>query len=269
MGRAQAIGCMVGGPSWRTWHRLLRRLDRARVDLGLHLDFTEAPLLPGTLRSLRTLIRESFLHRLDRRAVRAEIRAQLDTFELALGQAPAYIDGHQHVHQFPIVRDELLGELAERYGEYKPWLRSTSRDREAGACARWGWRSALKPWIVQRLGATGLASAAKELGYPQNGRLLGVYDFTGASERYGRLLADWLSTSRQGDLLMCHPSVALNCADPLIDARCAEFKVLSDPGFEEQLAHASVTLQPMSQILASAAMTSDATFSAIPGQAGS
>lgn len=268
IGRTQAIGCMVGGRSWTTWNHLLRPLDRALIDLGLHLDFTEAPLLPGTLRSLSTLIRESFLHRLDRRAVRAEIKAQLDAFELAIGRAPAYVDGHQHVHQFPVVRDELLAELAERYGEFKPWLRSTRRARAAGAHVRWGWRSALKPWIVQRLGATGLASAAMQRGYPQNGRLLGVYDFAGGPEHYGRLIAGWLSGSRQGDLLMCHPSVTIDCADPLIGARCAEFSVLCAPGFEEQLTHASVTLQPISQILANATATPHTKSIAIPGQTG-
>lgn len=268
IGRAQAIGCMVGGPSWTTWIHLLRPLDRARIDLGLHLDFTETPLLPGTLRSLNTLIRDSFLHQLDRRAVRAEIKAQLDAFELAIGRAPAYIDGHQHVHQFPVVRDELLAELAERYGAYKPWLRSTRRAQEGGSHARSGWRSSLKPWIVQRLGAKGLASAARELGYPQNGRLLGVYDFAGGPDHYGRLIADWLFCSRQGDLLMCHPSVAGDCADPLIDARRAEFAVLSDPGFEEQLRDECVTLRPMSQILANASAKSGAKFSAMPGQTG-
>jgi predicted glycoside hydrolase/deacetylase ChbG (UPF0249 family) len=268
IGRAQAIGCMVGGPSWTKWNHRLRPLDRALIDVGLHLDFTETPLLPGTLRSLNSLIRDSFLLRLDRRAVRAEIKAQLNAFELAIGRAPAYVDGHQHVHQFPVVRDELLAELAERYGEFKPWLRSTRMVREAGAHAPSGWRSSLKPWIVQRLGAAGLASAARELGYPQNGRLLGVYDFAGGPDHYSRLIANWLSSSRQGDLLMCHPSVAIDCADPMIDARRAEFEVLSGPAFEVQLKDAAVTLRPMSHILATTHVTSEANANAAPFQTG-
>jgi predicted glycoside hydrolase/deacetylase ChbG (UPF0249 family) len=268
IGRAQAIGCMVGGPSWTKWNHMLRPLDRAHIDLGLHLDFTETPLLPGTLRSLNTLIRDSFLHQLDRRAVRAEIKAQLDAFELAIGRAPAYIDGHQHVHQFPVVRDELLAELAERYGAYKPWLRSTRSARKAEAHVQPGWRSSLKPWIVQSLGAAGLASAARELGYPQNGRLLGVYDFAGGPDHYSRLIANWLSSSRQGDLLMCHPSVAIDCADPMIDARRAEFDVLSSPAFEAQLRQASVTLQQMSRMLPSATVAPSSEAGGVRAQGG-
>ena len=268
IGRAQAIGCMVGGPSWTKWNHMLRPLDRAHIDLGLHLDFTETPLLPGTLRSLNTLIRDSFLHQLDRPAVRAEIKAQLDAFELAIGRAPAYIDGHQHVHQFPVVRDELLAELAERYGAYKPWLRSTRSARKAEAHVQPGWRSSLKPWIVQSLGAAGLASAARELGYPQNSRLLGVYDFAGGPDHYSRLIANWLSSSRQGDLLMCHPSVAIDCADPMIDARRAEFDVLSSPAFEAQLRQASVTLQQMSRMLPSAAVAPGSEAGGVRAQGG-
>ena len=257
---------MVGGPSWTKWNHRLRSLDPALIDLGLHLDLTEAPLLPGTMRPLYTLIRDAFLYRLDRRFVRAEIKVQLDAFEQAIGRAPDYIDGHQHVHQFPIVRGELLAELSERYSGLKPWLRSTRRVRGAGARARSGWQSALKPWLIQRLGADGLASAASELGYRQNGRLLGVYGFAGGADHYARLVADWLSSARQGDLLMCHPSVAIDCADPLIDARCAEFDVLCGPAFEAQLTEQSVTLRPMSRILANESVAPDTPFNAVPGQ---
>ena len=266
MGRAQAIGCMVGGPSWTKWNHRLRSLDPALIDLGLHLDLTEAPLLPGTMRPLYTLIRDTFLYRLDRRSVRAEIKAQLDAFEQAIGRAPDYIDGHQHVHQFPIVRGELLAELAERYSGLKPWLRSTRRVRGAGARARSGWQHALKPWLIQRLGADGLASAASELGYRQNGRLLGVYGFAGGADHYARLVADWLSSARQGDLLMCHPSVAIDCADPLIDARRAEFDVLCGSAFAAQLTEQCITLRPMSRILANESVAPDTPFNAVPGQ---
>lgn len=257
---------MVGGPAWTKWNPRLRPLDPALIDLGLHLDFTESPLLPGTIRSLNALIRDTFLHRVERRSVRAEIKAQLDAFEQAIGRAPAYIDGHQHVHQFPIVRGELLAELAERYGGFKPWLRSTHIVRGGGARARSGWQSWLKPWLVQSLGAAGLASAARKLGYPQNGRLLGVYNFAGGRDHYALLIADWLSRARQGDLLMCHPSVAIDSADPLIDARRAEFDVLSSPAFETQLTEASVMLWPMSRILSNAAVASDSKANAVPGQ---
>jgi chitin disaccharide deacetylase len=245
MGHAQAIGCMVGGPAWREGSPALRRLDARQVDLGLHLDLTELPLLRGTLRPLAWLIRDAYVHRLDRRAVRAEIIAQLDAFEQSVGRGPAYVDGHQHVHQLPIVRGELLQELTARYGERKPWLRSTRRPRESGDSPR----DRMKPWLIEQLGAGGLASMARRMGYAQNSHLLGVYDFRGGAQQYRRRLAAWLSAARDGDLLMCHPSIAASCDDALIDARRAEYRVLSDPSLARQLRDASIELLPMSTIL--------------------
>ncbi len=240
---------MVGGQAWPGWSQLLRRLEPQHVDLGLHLDLTESPLLLRPFQPLTRLIRDSFLHRLDRKALRAEIRAQLDTFEQAIGRAPAYIDGHQHVHQFPVVRSELLEELGDRYGWSKPWLRSTRRARGTWAGLRPACRDLVKPWVIEQLGSRGLASIARRVGYPQNAHLLGVYDFRGGPRRYQEFLAAWLSAARNGDLLMCHPSLPTHANDPLIEARSAEFRVLSDPAFALQLRDAGIDVRPMSRIL--------------------
>jgi chitin disaccharide deacetylase len=238
-----AIGCMVGAEAWREGSRALQRLEPKRVDIGLHLDLTESPLLPRTLRPLKRLIVDSFLRRLDRGCLHAEISAQLGAFEQAIGRAPAYVDGHQHVHQLPVVREALLCELGERYPGPKPWLRSTRADTSWRQCLRF------KPWLVERLGAAGLASMATRAGCLQNRRLLGVYDFYGGSQRYAQLLTAWLLAARDGDLLLCHPSLPMPSGEALIAARIAEFRVLSDPTFVQQLADAGIALEPMSRIL--------------------
>jgi len=47
--------------------------------------------------------------------VEAEVAAQLDLFaRLCGGDAPAHVDGHQHVHVIPLVRDALLRVLGMR-----------------------------------------------------------------------------------------------------------------------------------------------------------
>lgn len=254
MERIHAIGCLVGGPAWKAWRRLLRRLDGDDVDIGLHLDLTESPLLPGSRRSLRALIAASLLRQLDRPALRAEIRAQLDAFEQTLGHGPAFVDGHQHVHQLAVVRGELLEELENRYGGRPPWLRSTRSVHGVGVAAYGGWRGIVKPWGIEQLGARGLASRARRLGFAQNRRLLGVYDFQGGPRRYRELLTVWLRCARDADLLMCHPSMRLNAQDALIDARHAEFQVLGSADFGGMLRNAGVRLWPMSKILARAGL---------------
>lgn len=248
MHRVHAISCLVGGKSWGVSSRLLSRFNPGGIDIGLHLDFTEAPLLGSSRRSLPGLILASHLRLLDRRLIRAEIQVQFDAFEQALGHGPAFVDGHQHVHQLPMVRSELLAELRTRRGDVPPWIRSTRTPR-AGRRAATTSPGRFKPRVIEGLGARGLAAAASALGYPQNQRLLGVYDFQGGRSRYCELLAGWLLSASDGDLLMCHPSLATRDADPLIDARQAEFDVLSSAGLDAELLAAEVQLGPMSQTL--------------------
>jgi len=244
MGRVHAIGCLVGGEGWSlAWNASLRRLDTVGIDIGLHLDFTESPLLARSRRSLPLLIGGSLLRRLDAAHVRAEIRAQLDTFEQVLGHGPAFVDGHQHVHQLPIVRRELLDELAARYREKLPWLRSTRPSRVAGP-------SMVKAHGIHLPGSDALDACARRLGFAQNRRLLGVYDFEGGAERYRKLLAVWLRSAQKADLLMCHAGLRPHEGDPLATARRSEYDVLAGANFGAMLRDTGVTLQPMSWILA-------------------
>ncbi|MBX3620748.1 MAG: ChbG/HpnK family deacetylase [Rhizobacter sp.] len=253
MGRVHAIGCLVGGPAWPAGAARLRALPAEAVDVGLHLDFTERPCGPASRRGLAALIASSLAGRLDAGAVRAEIGAQLQAFEAALGRAPAFVDGHQHVHQLPVIRGALLHELSARYGAARPWLRRTRVGGRPGTGRLPAWAKAR---VIETLGAGGLAVLARAAGYPQNTGLLGVYDFRGGAARYRTLLAAWLHAAAEGDLLMCHPSAAMvltdPLADPLLGARCAEYAVLGGPAFEALRRDAALTLMPMSRILAGA-----------------
>ncbi|MEO6746202.1 MAG: ChbG/HpnK family deacetylase [Caldimonas sp.] len=245
LGRVHAIGALVGAPAWKSGRSALRHLPAATCDIGLHLDLTEFPLLEGTRRPLGRLVSLGVLHRIDRDGVRAEIRAQLDAFESALGRGPVFVDGHQHVHQLPGVRDELLVELRHRYGGCLPWIRCTRG--AAGTAA--GWSSRIKASVIEWLGADALAKAARCDGFLQNRALLGVYDFEGDDARYETLLRDWLRFAWDGDLLMCHPGRRSALDDPIAEARATEDRVLGSPAFERLLDDCAVSLHPMSRIL--------------------
>jgi chitin disaccharide deacetylase len=248
LGHIQAIGCMVGGSAWSGWGSSLQHLTPKEVDVGLHLDLTETPVQKSIAQPLGALMRNSFLGRLNRQVLRTEICLQLDGFEKALARPPAYVDGHQHVHQFPMVRDELLAELTQRYGAFKPWLRSTRNVRGLKATPAMTWRHMIKPWGLAQLGAKPLARMAREIGHPQNQHLLGVYDFCGGKLRYEQLLHMWLTAASHGDLLMCHPSLKGAYSDSLMQARHAEFQVLSGAEFTTRVTEARIQLLPMSQI---------------------
>ena len=226
-----ATSCMVGAPRWRSDAAPLRNL--ARFDVGLHLDFTEHPLL-APRRSLAVLIAASHAGALDAALLRRETRAQFDAFEAVMGRLPDFIDGHQHVHQLPMIRVALMEEIERRYRGLprKPWLRSTRRAR----CTVAGAGERFKASFIEQIGARALSVLAASAGLVQNRHLLGVYDFSGGAARYEALLQTWILTAAPRDLLMCHQSSAkAEPGDPLAAARRAEFEVLSRPGFVDQL----------------------------------
>lgn len=248
--RVHAVSCLVGGASWSVSSRQLRALDAGRVDIGLHLDFTEVPMLSGSRHTLINVIVRSHVRGLNRLRIRAEIQAQFDAFEQAMGRLPAFVDGHQHVHQLPIVRSELMAELASRVrGGAPPWIRSTRAPQRMPGMATPFLRR-FKASVIQQLGSHGLALEAQRLGYPQNKHLLGVYDFRGGASCYRQLLAAWLRGATDGDLLMCHPGWSATDPDPLAPARHAEFEVLSSAALSAEACAAGVEFCALSRLQA-------------------
>ncbi len=92
------------------------------LEVGLHFSLSLGrPLSPGgkTLAGkngfflpLEKILVRSLLGFLDPAAVREEMEAQWEAL-LRAGLSPTYLDGHQHVHLFPGVREALEGFLAE------------------------------------------------------------------------------------------------------------------------------------------------------------
>lgn len=238
LGRVHAVGALVGAPAFVAGGAVLRRIDAEGLDVGLHLDLTERPLLRRSSRPLSQIVIEAYTRQLDRRLLRLEICAQLDAFEAALGHGPAFVDGHQHVHQLPGVREALVTELKQRYGARLPWLRCTQR---VGPGA--------KPWLISALGGASARKLADKNGFGRNRRLLGVHNFRCGAAKYAQLLANWLSAGRDGDLLMCHPALGSQLHDPLAAARAVEYSVLTGQLFLRMLQARGISLWPMSQIL--------------------
>ncbi len=235
MGRVSALSCMSQATGWPAAARTLKPALDGRVDFGLHLNFTEPCSGAGTKRSLKNLIAVAYARALDPVVVRDAIRRQLHAFENAIGAPPDFVDGHQHVHQLPVIREALVGELTARYGTRMPWLRHAGAPRPVlGAATPLADR--LKERVITALGANALRKLARDAGISQNGHLLGVYGFTGALEAHVVRWGAWCSRAGDGDLLMCHP--AAGCAtpdDPIASARRMEFEALCSERVEAAL----------------------------------
>jgi predicted glycoside hydrolase/deacetylase ChbG (UPF0249 family) len=238
--RISATSCLVNGQWWSTGAVSLRALDARAFDAGLHLDLTERPFDPRMRRSIAGWIAAAWLGRVDRIALQREIEVQLDRFETAMGRPPSHIDGHQHVHQFPIVRELLVEVVRRRYPAHSPWLRSTRRAAGAGDAA--------KAWLIEALGCAATARLARAHGLAQNGHLLGVYGFEGTAAQYQLRVSRWLAAAQHGDLLMSHAAARTTEADPLLRARLNECEVLAGDEFGAMLGDAQLRIAPLSRI---------------------
>jgi predicted glycoside hydrolase/deacetylase ChbG (UPF0249 family) len=158
------------------------------------------------------------------------VRDQIERFAEHVGMLPAFIDGHEHVHQLPMVRDALMDVLDEMSANYRPYVRNTTP-----RC----WRGA-KAAIIGALGAKQLSTRAYAAGHLQNTDFLGVYDFRN-SEHIARLWDQWLQTLPQaGALLMCHPALSGQIGNN--DFRQREYRFLGSVEFEDMLTrHGVVT----------------------------
>ena len=198
----------------------LARLDASACELGLHLDLTafaarEYPAIGGSLK--QTLAR-AWLRRFDPAALRDLIRRQLDRFEDMTGRAPAFIDGHQHVHQFPQIRETLLAEAAARYRD-RPALRSTRPiDR------------ARKARLIYALGGRHLDHHSD--GWRKNPYFGGVYNFNADATALQQHWQHWLATAPDGTVIMCHPAVPRDdWQDDIKPAREREWHFLTSDAF--------------------------------------
>lgn len=217
-GRLCATSILVDGPVASTD---INDLLNSGLQLGLHLNLTESFDQQDFCMPLKKLVRHSYTLRLSRPALNNAIRRQLGLFTDITGMYPAYIDGHQHVHQLPIVRDALFEQLQSLPS--KPWIRNT-RIRH---CHNLPFKIRAKSWVIAALGARALQHRAQAYGYRQNNRFLGVYDFQGGAKTYEGYMRSWLDACQDGDVLMCHPAFDPNATDDFAQQRHAEYTMLA------------------------------------------
>lgn len=225
-GRLSATACMSLAPGWPDAARALSPL-RGRVGVGLHFSLTE-PFPGRPAQTLGRVIRDAYLRPGQGKALRRAWAEQLDAFERHWGAPPDFIDGHQHVHQLPQVRQAMLAELAERYPRRRPWIRVTVPK---------SWRG-LKAMVIALLGGHALRRELRRLGWPRNGDFLGVYDFRPA--RFAAAMTRWLGQAGAGAVIMCHPGEAGDY--PLAESRPVELAWLASPAAGEVLREQGVRL---------------------------
>jgi predicted glycoside hydrolase/deacetylase ChbG (UPF0249 family) len=248
MGRLSGTGAMTIAPFWPEHAAWIKPLAD-RVAVGLHFTLTDRPplgpmpkLAPrGRLPGLNALLLRAHLGRIDRAEIAAELDRQIEAFERALGRRPAFLDGHQHVHVLPGVRESVLAALRGRLKG--AWLRDVT--------APWptilGGPAPAKAALIGALGL-GLAWQAQARGIAMNRGFRGIHDFSGRVP-YPALFRKFLAGLTAGGLVMCHPGrvdAALRMADPLTHGREEELAFFLSADFPRALAETGATIESLS-----------------------
>ncbi len=224
-GVVTATSAMVLSPAWP---EAAGPLADAPLSRGLHLDFTSpfaGDIFPRQTITGLTMRTHSGV--LNRKLLRKEIDRQLSRFESSMKAPPDFVDGHQHCHLLPFIREALVDALADRYG-------MDGRRISLRNCAPRRWRG-LKAAIIARTGAFQLEALAKERDHPMNSDFAGVYDFNEDAD-FEALWTEWLQ-GLQGPspLVMCHVAERgdHDGSDPIRGARILEYDWLASGKFRE------------------------------------
>lgn len=227
-GRLSATSCLVNTPYWSEHAKWLIPVQ-SLVDIGLHFNLTEGKALSPSfieaygedLFSLPNLIRKAILRQLDCSIIEAECHAQIDAFEAAMGFLPQFIDGHQHVHQFPVIRTALLTAYEKRLRSQNAYIRLVNE------------RVRLKDYVVDfkkvvitAMGTKPLTELLQKNNIQHNQSFAGIYRFNQSSQ-YRQLFLRFINEVKEGGIVMCHPGFfASDKEDAIANARHEEYQYL-------------------------------------------
>ncbi len=225
--RLSATSCMTTSQFWPEQAVYLKPYSE-KIDIGLHFNVTEGQALAlvprlassGQLPSLSSLLLKSYVGLLSQQEIEQELSAQIEAFQKALGRLPDYIDGHQHVHQFPIIRKALIKVYSHYYPDKQAYVRVLNVKPRT-----------VKEYILRCLGSAKLESMLRKNGIKHNSSFAGIYDLA-ATHDYRYLFEGFLQRSNNKGLIMCHPGLLSDDKSDLIsDARLNEYQYLSSDDF--------------------------------------
>ena len=220
--KLNAVSCMTNTSAWTTCaHELTNYSD---CQWGLHFNLTHGMPLSdewkkcynNSLPSLKSLIIKTQCRLLKKEVIYAELQAQYQQFVQLAGFVPKFIDGHQHIQQFPQIRDVLL-DFINNLDNKPSWIRLSTAGQQY-----------LKPWwkytALWLLGGRKFSKQLKINSIKHNSNLLGVYDFSSALP-YENHFKYFLEQIQANSIIMCHPGLASEDEqDPIRHQRFKEYK---------------------------------------------
>ncbi|QUS57158.1 ChbG/HpnK family deacetylase [Pseudovibrio brasiliensis] len=230
--KIQGTSCMVVTSAWPKDVAALKELSERRPDIqiGLHITLTGDWLKPSSLAlnwsafpTMAQLLLKSHLRLLDADLIEKEIASQIEFFRCDFGRLPDFVDGHEHVHLFPQIRNACVKALHD--AGFKGWVRQCGGPLK-GVLKR--------PYRIKSLFLNYLSWSFKRqadrYGIRYNKDFAGIYDFSMKSD-FSNLLETWRQTGTEDSVCMCHPGTAnsqSDTPDPIAESREREMRILSE-----------------------------------------
>ena len=101
------------------------------VQVGLHFNLTHGESCPA----VTSLLLKATLSKIDKLRVSDTLNRQLQVFEEKFGFMPDFIDGHQHVHTFPIISKVIIQTLQRI--KFEGWVRNIGSSSLSGFKLAW------------------------------------------------------------------------------------------------------------------------------------
>jgi len=222
--RLQAVTVFTEAPGWALRASQLKAVE-SQVDIGIHLNLTESFVGAEKKSSLNSLLLLSHLRLLDKNVIKDSFRQQIKLFKIQMNRLPDFLDGHQHVHAFPVINQALQEIIQEFWGENSSlYVRDSSKLNLQSD-------GFLLKKIILHIACRGLTGKMNKIHATTNSAFTGVYDFSPKAD-YANLVRGWLKNAPSHALMMCHPaSNPKSDKDPLHEARVNEFNYLSSDTF--------------------------------------
>lgn len=243
-GRISAISCLASSKRWPQAAKKLAAVS-SKVDIGIHFNLTQAPLLQQsfTALSLAACLWRSHLHLLSTEKLRQEFRLQWQAFAEHAPRAADFIDGHQHVHVLPQVQLVFLQELSQLDPQQKVYVRLPYSKVWCNLV-----RGRIKQAIIAAAGGYRLQRRLKISRRLYNPTFSGAYDF--AADDYAPVFREAItelkSQQQPYGIIMCHPGQGGDHDDAIAASRVKELQYFLSDQFSVDCDQAGVLLSRMS-----------------------
>lgn len=247
--RLSATSCMVNQQGWGEQGKLLVPYE-GQIDIGLHFNLTEGKPLSlifqkkygATFFSLPVLMFRAALGQLDQAVITAECKAQIQRFSEITGFLPNFIDGHQHIQQFPVIRDAIVAAHRSLLAHSQGYVRVSEEPIEKFANVL----LSIKKILIAKMGAKQLRQVLMQSNIKYNQSFAGIYRFNKMNVR--RSFQGFLQNITEGGVIMCHPGLRPidKSDDPIAAARFAEYQYLTSSAFKDDCETFNIKLSRLS-----------------------